>query len=131
MEVRKSILTRLKSISGAQYILIVLTVSIIKYSLGFYVSGSRNITFLAVLFGNALSIFSLVISFFRAYRFKEWKIYFSLLIIIGIIHSIGWSFFSTDELMSSHFYSLVKIATLLSLIILITLTISNSNKQQC
>ena len=131
MEVRKSILTRLKSISGAQYILIVLTVSIIKYSLGFYVSGSRNITFLAVLFGNALSIFSLTISFFRAYRFKEWKIYFSLLIIIGIIHSIGWNFFSTDELMSSHFYSLVKIATLLSLIILITLTISNSNKQQC
>ncbi|MCH1485763.1 MAG: hypothetical protein L7T60_06005 [Flavobacteriaceae bacterium] len=131
MEVRKSILTRLKSISGAQYILIVLTVSIIKYSLGFYVSGSRNITFLAVLLGNALSIFSLAISFFRAYRFKEWKIYFSLLIIIGIIHSIGWNFFSTDELMNSHFYSLVKIATLLSLIILITLTISNSNKQQC
>ena len=129
MEVQKSILTRLKSISGAQYILIVLVVSIIKYSLGFYVSGGRNITFLAVLFGNALSIFSLVISFFRAYRFKEWKIYFSLLIIIGIIHSIGWNFFSTDELMSSHFYSLVKTATLLSIIILITLTISNSNKQ--
>ena len=131
MEVRKSILKRLKCISGTQYILIVLAVSTIKYSLGFYVSGGKNITFLAVLFGNALSIFSLVISFFRAYRFKEWKIYFSLLIIIGIIHSIGWNFFSTDELMSSHFYSFVKIATLLGLIILITLTISNSNKQLC
>ncbi len=129
MEVQKSILKRLKSISGTQYISIVLIGAIIKYSLGFYVAGGRNITFLAVLFGNALSIFSLAISFFRAYRFKEWKIYFSLLTIIGIIHSIGWNFFSTDELTSSHFYSLVKIATLLSLIILITLTISNSNKQ--
>ncbi len=129
MEVQKSILLRLTSISGAQYILIGLIVSIIKYSLGFYVSGGRNIPFLAVLFGNALSIFFLIISLFRAYRFKEWKIYFVLLIIIGIIHSIGWNFFSTDELMSSHFYSLIKIATLLSFIILITLTISNSNKQ--
>lgn len=129
MEVQKGVLRSLKSISGAQYILIVLIVSITRYSLGFYVSGDRNIPFLAVLFGNALSIFYLIISLFRAYRFKEWKIYFSLLIIIGIIHSIGWNFFSTDELTSSHFYSLVKIATLLSLIILITLTISNSNKQ--
>ena len=128
MEVQKSILIRLKSISGVQYILIGLIVSIIKYNLGFYVSGVRNIPFLAVLFGNALSIFYLIISLFRAYTFKEWELYSSLLIIIGIIHSIGWNFFSTDELMSSHFYILVKIATLLSIIILITLTISNSNK---
>lgn len=129
MEVQKSILIRLKSISGVQYILIVLIVSIIKYSLGFYVSGVRNISFLAVLFGNTLSIFYLIISLFRAYRFKEWELYSSLLIIIGIIHSIGWNFFSKDELMSSHFYILVNIATLLSIIILVTLTISNSNKQ--
>lgn len=129
MEVRESILMRLKSICGVQYILIVLIILFIKYSLGYYVSGSRNISFMAVLFGNALSIFNLIISLFRAYRFKEWKLYFSLLIIIGFIHSIGWNFFSSDELMSSHFYSLVKIATLSNIIILITLTISNSNKQ--
>ena len=129
MEVRKSILIRLKSISGAQYILIVLAVSIIKYSLGFYVSGGRNITFLAILFGNVLSIFHLTISLFRSYRFKEWKLYFSLLIIIGVIHSIGWNMFSIEELVNSQFYNLVKIATLSSWLILLTLTISNSNKQ--
>lgn len=129
MEVRESILMRLKSISGVQYISIVLIVLIIKYSLGYYVSGSRNIHFLAILFGNVLSIFHLTISLFRSYRFKEWKLYFSLLIIIGVIHSIGWNMFSIEELVNSQFYNLVKIATLSSWLILLTLTISNSNKQ--
>ena len=129
MEVRESILMRLKSISGTQYISIVLIVLIIKYSLGYYVSGSRDISFLAILFGNVLSIFHLTISLFRAYRFKEWKLYFSLLIIIGVIHSVGWNLFSMEELINSQFYNFVKIATLSSWLILLTLTISNSNKQ--
>lgn len=129
MEVRESILMRLKSISGTQYISIVLIVLIIKYSLGYYVSGSRNISFLAILFGNVLSIFYLTISLFRAYRFIEWKLYFPLLIIIGVIHSVGWNLFSMEELINSQFYNLVKIATLSSWLILLIMTISNSNKQ--
>lgn len=129
MEVQKSILKRLKSISGTQYISIVLIAAIIKYSLGFYVAGGRNISQIAIFFGNALSIFHLIISLFRAYRLREWKLYFSLFIIIGFIHSIGWNFFTADELISSHFYSIIKIATLLAIVMVVTLTISNSNKQ--
>lgn len=129
MEVQKSILIRLKSISGTQYISMVLIAAIIKYSLGFYVSGGRNIPFVAIFFGNALSVFHLIISLFRAYRFREWKLYFSLFIIIGFIHSFGWNFFSAYELTISHFYSIIKIATLLAFVMLVTITISNSDKQ--
>jgi len=79
--------------------------------------------------GNILSIFQLIISLFRAYRFKDWKLYFTLLIFIGVIHSIGYSLFPMEVLINSRFYIVVKITTLASLLIFAILTISNSNKE--
>lgn len=129
MEVQQSILIKLKSINGKQYLLIGLFVIFLKYSLDFYITGSRNISLLAVIMGNILSIFQLIISLFRAYRFKDWKLYFTLLIFIGVIHSIGYNLFPIEVLINSRFNILVKITTLVSLLIFALLTISNSNKQ--
>lgn len=129
MEVQESILIKLKSINGKQYLLIGLFVIFLKYSLGFYITGSRNISLSAVIMGNILSIFQLIISLFRAYRFKDWKLYFTLLIFIGVIHSIGYNLFPIEVLINSRFNILVKITTLASLLIFALLTISNSNKQ--
>tara|TARA_R110000796_G_scaffold39386_1_gene98308 strand:- start:1521 stop:1907 length:387 start_codon:yes stop_codon:yes gene_type:complete len=128
MEVRKSFLKKLKSITGTQYILTVILIAFLKYLLGYYVSANIDVAFFDILLINISGVILILMNWFRTRRFKEWEWYFSLLMIFGIIHSIGFFYFSPEELLNSFFNVLIKLSNLGVLVITLVITISNSNK---
>jgi hypothetical protein len=128
MEVRESFLEKLKSITGTQYILTVLLIAFFKYLLGYYVSSIINLAFFDIILINISGFILILMNWFRTRRFKEWKWYFSLLMIFGIIHSISFFYFSSEELINSSFNFLIKLSTLGVWLITLVITIFNSNK---
>jgi hypothetical protein len=128
MEVQKSFLDKLKSITGTQYILTVLIIAFFKYLLGYYISSGINLAFFDIILINISGFIMILMNWFRTRRFKEWKWYFSLLMIFGIIHSISFFYFSSEQLVNSSFNFLIKLSTLGVWLITLVITISNSNK---
>ena len=118
----------LKKITGTQYFCFIIIVSIVKFLLGYYIPIIKNIGFLDLLLINFFGCILFVLNWFRTRRFIEWKYYFFLLTIFGLIHSIGFTFFDTSDLLNSKFYFLIKLSTLGTFLITIIITILNSNK---
>ena len=128
MEVRKNILIFFKSITGTQYLLLVLLIAFIKYLLDYsipIIKENKNFDLYLI---NILGAFLITLNWFRTRRFLEWKYYFTLMVIFGLIHSIAFTFFEILELLNSKFYFIVKLSTIGNWIITLIISILDSNK---
>jgi hypothetical protein len=119
----------IKNITGTQYIISVLIIGLLKYSQEYYLPIFNNKNFIDIFLINFFGVILILINWYRSRRFVEWKYYFISLTIFGLIHSIGFTFFDSIELLNSNFFYLVKISTIGTLLITIVMTILNSNKQ--
>jgi hypothetical protein len=128
MEARKNILIFLKSITGTQYLLLVLLIAFIKYLFDYSIPIVKDIKFFDLFLINISGAFLITLNWFRTRRFLEWKYYFSLMVIFGLIHSIAFTFFETLELLNSKFYLIVKLSTIGNWIITLIISILDSNK---
>ncbi len=103
-------------------------IGVLKYSQEYYLPTINNKNFLDIFLINIFGVILILLNWYRSKRFVEWKYYFISLTLFGLIHSIGFTFFSSFELLNSNFYYLVKISTIGTLLITIVITILNSNK---
>ena len=112
--------------NGLTYFLLILIVAIIKVLLNVDIPLVENIEIKHLLITNVSFLCLVIITYFRAIQFKNWKLYFIPYLISGIIPSI--LFFTDPYNFDINFLDYFNIFnTLFGLSLVLLLTFKNSN----
>ena len=117
----------MKRLSGGLFLSFMLTLAFLKSIMGYYILSGLEYTIFDTLFLLFTATLALLLVWKRSRQFSKHYLYFSLYLLVGLIHTVGNNI-QPAVLLSSQYYLLVKVSTLTAWVIVLLLSFNNADK---